>query len=60
MPDAEKTPRQTIRIDPKLWDPFGDLAGERTRSQVIREFIAWYIRQPGAKLPKRPPAQDAS
>ncbi|MGI5162750.1 hypothetical protein ACQEU3_47090 [Spirillospora sp. CA-253888] len=54
MPNVEKTPRQTIRIDSGLWDEFGDLVGGRNRSRVIREFIAWYVRRPKATLPKRP------
>ncbi len=44
------------------WDPFLDAAksmnpdGRSPRTQVIREFIRWYLRRPGAKLPERPPA----
>jgi hypothetical protein len=39
-----------------LWDRFGELAAAvgSDRSTVIRELIAWYVRQPGAKLPNRP------
>lgn len=46
-----------MRIEEDLWEPFGKLVGERNRSTVIRQFIAWYIRKPGAKLPERPPAR---
>ncbi|MFF4292182.1 hypothetical protein ACFY0N_00830 [Streptomyces vinaceus] len=31
------------------------VAGKSPRGQVIREFIRWYLRRPGAKLPQRPP-----
>ncbi len=55
MPNVEKTPRQTIRIDVDLWDAFGRAVGVRERGRAIREFIAWYLRRPGAKLPQRPP-----
>lgn len=47
-------PHRPIRIERELWDPFGDLVGDRARAEVIRQFVAWYIRKPGAKLPKRP------
>lgn len=49
------TPRRVIRIEQDLWDEFGRLVGEGNRSAVIREFIRWAIREPGATLPKRPP-----
>ncbi|HET8683355.1 MAG TPA: hypothetical protein VFM54_16035 [Micromonosporaceae bacterium] len=49
------TARQTVRIDEGLWEQFGATA-EPDRSTVLREFIHWYVREPSAKLPKRPPA----
>lgn len=51
------TARQTIRIDEALWRQFDAArtrADKKDRSEVIREFIRWYVREPGAKLPKRP------
>lgn len=56
MPNVEKTPRQTIRIEPDLWDEFGRTYGERHRSEMVRAYIAWSVRRRGATLPKRPPA----
>lgn len=47
------TARQTIRVDEPLWERFGGIA-EPDRSTVLREFIRWYLREPGAKAPKRP------
>jgi hypothetical protein len=44
----------TLRLEEELWAEFGDVAGERERSGVLREFIRWYTRQPGAKMPRRP------
>lgn len=44
------------------WEPFGEATkamrpvGRSPRTAVIREFIRWYMRRPGAKLPERPPA----
>ncbi|MFD2421634.1 hypothetical protein [Amycolatopsis pigmentata] len=51
------TARQTIRVDEDLWNDFGaavEAAGAKDRSTVLREFMRFYARQPGAKLPKRP------
>jgi len=38
------------------WKRFAQTTAEMNsdRSKVINEFIAWYNREPGAKLPKRP------
>lgn len=48
-----KTPTRPIRIDLELWDEFGAVA-EPDRSAVLREFMEWYVRRPGVKLPRRP------
>lgn len=55
MPNVEKTPRQTIRIDPDLWDEVGRVYGERNRSEIVRAMLAWSVRRRGARLPERPP-----
>lgn len=47
------TPHRPIRVDEELWAKFGKLVG-RGRSDIIRQFIRWYVREPGAKLPTRP------
>lgn len=57
MPNAPKTPTTPIRIDRDVWTEFGEAAGPKNRSAVLREFIDWYLRRPGAKLPKRPEDQ---
>ena len=57
-----KTPHRHLRAEAPLWDGFGDAtqrAGEPDRSTVLRDFMAWYQRLPGAKLPRRPPANSA-
>lgn len=46
------TQRTALRIEPDLWDRFGRAAVNR--SAVLRAFIAWYVREEGAKLPRRP------
>jgi hypothetical protein len=57
------TARQTIRVDEALWERFGVDATTvgRDRSALVRDFVRWFVREPGAKLPKRPvKTEDAS
>ncbi|WP_204016020.1 hypothetical protein [Sphaerimonospora thailandensis] len=54
------TPLRPIRVETELWEAFGELVGKRNRSAVIRDFIRWYVRERGAKLPERPPATPAA
>ena len=54
------TPTRPIRVDPALWVRFGR-AAERAgtdRSSLLRAFMAWYARDVGAALPRRPPAEE--
>ena len=57
MPNAPKTPQRPIRVDDDLWSRFGDVA-QPDRSSVLRDFIRWFVREPGAKMPRRPDVQD--
>jgi hypothetical protein len=53
-----KTPHRALRVEDDLWGAFGDAVarqGEPDRSTVTREFIRWYVGEPGAKMPRRPP-----
>jgi hypothetical protein len=63
-PDTETeydTPRK-FRAPDDEWEPFEAATravhpeGRSPRGRVLREFIRWYMRRPGAKLPERPPA----
>ncbi|PBC71550.1 hypothetical protein BX265_6160 [Streptomyces sp. TLI_235] len=47
-----------MRIPDDEWLPFADAAQESgtSRAEAVREFIRWYLRRPGAKLPPRPDA----
>ncbi len=53
---GSNTPTRPIRVDPALWEAFGAVA-DPDRSAVLREFMRWYVREPGAKMPKRPPGE---
>ncbi|WP_377271900.1 hypothetical protein [Peterkaempfera sp. SMS 1(5)a] len=60
-PDDYDKPRQ-MRIPDDEWLPFEAATkaqhptGRSPRAAVIRDFIRWYMRRPGAKLPDRPAA----
>lgn len=50
------TPPRSTQIDDKPWALLG-LAAEGlgiSRSSLLRDLALWFIRWPGAKLPKRP------
>lgn len=55
------TPRR-FRAPDDEWVPFEAATravhpeGRSPRARVLREFMRWYMRRPGAKLPERPPA----
>lgn len=54
-PNQPKTPARQVRIGEE-WYEFDDAAKRMgtERAALIREFIHWYLRKPGAKLPMRP------
>lgn len=54
MPNVEKTPRQTVRVDKELWANAGRAVGERRRGEVIRDFLRWLTHETD-ELPTRPP-----
>lgn len=53
------TTNRVVRVPDDDWTDFGELVGTRHRSALLRQFIAWYLRRPGAKLPKRPEPKEA-
>lgn len=52
MPNAPKTPNRVIRVDDDLWNRFGAVA-QPDRSAVLRDFMRWFVREPGAIAPRR-------
>lgn len=58
MAPTRGTPTRPIRIEPTLWEQFGQATATAgaDRSGVLRDFIRWYVREPGGKLPRRPEA----
>jgi hypothetical protein len=52
-PATGETPIRQIRIPDDEWDDLRKVAG-RGHVRVLRDFIRWYLRRSGAKLPARP------
>lgn len=55
MPDKPKTKHRSVRINDEDWEGLAVRAPDGDRAAVIKQLVAWYLRRPGAKLPKRPP-----
>lgn len=53
MPNVEKTPRQTVRIEKDLWDKAGEAVGPRNRGEAVRNFLRWLTHETD-ELPARP------
>jgi|HigsolmetaAR201D_1030396.scaffolds.fasta_scaffold77505_1 hypothetical protein len=49
-----------FRLRPEVWAAFGEATTRAgtDRAAVLRAFVAWYLREPGAELPERPPAPE--
>lgn len=53
MPNVEKTPRQTVRVERALWDRAGVMVGARNRGAYIRDYLRWLTHETDV-LPARP------
>lgn len=55
------TPPRQIRIPDEDWGDFAEAAKQEgsDRATLVREFIRWYLRRPGAKMPQRPAQGEA-
>lgn len=52
-----------FRTTDELWERFGDAVErgpdpEADMSKVLRQFVRWYVGDPGATLPERPEPTD--
>lgn len=55
------TKKRTFRgLSDQDWDELGAAAEQQhtDRSSLLRDFIRYYLRRPGAKLPKRPDTEN--
>lgn len=59
-PEADRhvIPRRVVSMPDDLWDELGLQVGDGRRSETIRDLVKWWLRRPGVKMPKRPPAAD--
>lgn len=50
---------RSVRFELDEWEVSDKLARElgTNRSQILNQFIRWFLRRPGAKLPQRPSAE---
>lgn len=62
VPNKPRTQHRSVRISDEDWGDL-DVTTKGTgfdRGTVIKQFIRWYLRRPGAKLPERPPKRPAA
>jgi len=63
MPNQPKTPAQRFRLDDDRWARFDQNVHradpESDRSKVLRQFVDWFNREPGVRLPSRPSAAES-
>lgn len=52
-PKTGETPVRTLRVPDPDWSDFHKVTGRRLAG-VVHQFVRWYLRRPGAKLPERP------
>jgi len=61
-PDPNYDTPKRFRVPDEEWDAFEKATremhpkGRSPRARVLREFMRWYMRRPGAELPDRPAA----
>lgn len=55
-PATGADPVRGVRISDKKWDKFKKATedADTDRSKAVNDFVGWYIREDGTKLPKRP------
>jgi hypothetical protein len=56
VPNKPGTQHRSVRVSDDDWGDFDEAAKreDTDRGTVIKQFIRWYLRRPGARLPKRP------
>ena len=56
VPNKPKTQHRAVRVPDADWNDLGTTTAhmDSDRAKALNQFIAWYLRRPGAKLPERP------
>lgn len=58
VPNPERfTPQRPIRVDDEAWEKYGQIVGERKRSEDIKAYITWRLANPTADLSAVPDEQ---
>lgn len=52
--DRHRMFRVLVSVDMEDWKAFKRLVGVGNAPQVVRDFVAYFIGKPGAKMPRRP------
>lgn len=62
VPNRPGTQHRSVRVSDEDWTDLETATGGlgSDRGTVIKQFIRWYLRRPGAKLPQRPPLKKDS
>lgn len=58
MAPEDHTPIRRIRVSDERWEALEKSVGSRGRSALINDFIAWHLRERGAKKPPQTPRTD--
>jgi hypothetical protein len=58
VPNKPRTQHRLVRVEDADWDDAERATADMgtDRAKVINQFLRWYLRRPGARLPERPPA----
>lgn len=56
VPNKPGTQHRSVRVSDEDWADMLPATAELAtdRGTVIKQFIRWYLRRPGAKMPTRP------
>jgi hypothetical protein len=59
VPNQPGTQHRSVRISDGDWDDAEQATASMNtdRAKVINQFLRWYLRRPGVKLPERPPVK---
>jgi hypothetical protein len=61
VPNVPGTQHRSVRISDNDWADLETAAAATgtDRAKLLNQFIRWYLRRPGAKLPERPGVRSA-
>jgi hypothetical protein len=62
VPNQPRTQHRSVRVNDEDWADLDTAAKSLgvDRAALIKQFIRWYLRRPGAELPERPNRSESS